>query len=101
MHKSLINKCITLEQDVSLPAYLTVDELAHRWRISRQMIYKMRRDGQLGTTYFGRAVRIAAAEVARIEAAFKPESTDQLRQSWLQASNQWPPVGWSVEIVVK
>ena len=52
-----------------LPTYITLTELARRWRVSRQTIFNMRRRGLLEAKKVGRLVRIPSAEVVRIEAS--------------------------------
>lgn len=71
MRKSLRGKCITVDHQAALPAFLTINELADRWRVSRQTIFNMRRGGQIDAKRFGRLVRIPASEVTRVEASFK------------------------------
>lgn len=38
--------------------YVTVAELAERWRVSKQFVYERVWNGQIEARYFGRSVRI-------------------------------------------
>jgi excisionase family DNA binding protein len=45
----------------------TVESLAERWAVSKDMIRKLIRNGELKAFHVGVAVRISAEEVARYE----------------------------------
>lgn len=49
----------------------TVETLAERWACSRDMIYKLIREGRLKVFRLGSSVRIPYAEVERIEQSGK------------------------------
>jgi excisionase family DNA binding protein len=54
--------------------YVTVAELAERWRVSKQFVYERVWSGEIAATYFGRSVRITeeAAEAYEDAAAEQP-----------------------------
>jgi excisionase family DNA binding protein len=54
------------------PAFLTVQELAARWKMSTRSIGRMTADGRLRVHRIGRLVRIAVADVVLFEAASRP-----------------------------
>jgi excisionase family DNA binding protein len=49
------------------PVYLTIDELAERWRISERHIYAIRKSGALTATKLGRALRFHIDDVLAYE----------------------------------
>ena len=51
--------------------YLTIPELAARWKISVPTVRRKLARGELAKVYIGRVVRIERSEVERIEAAWK------------------------------
>lgn len=53
---------------------LTYEALAERWSCSVSTLYAMVRRGELKTFRIGRATRISATEVARIERGEETES---------------------------
>lgn len=54
--------------------YLTIPELAQRWKISVPTVRRKIASGELAKVYIGRVVRIERAEVERIEQAWKAPS---------------------------
>ena len=54
--------------------YLTIPELAARWKISVPTVRRKIASGELAKVYIGRVVRIERAEVERIEQAWKAPS---------------------------
>lgn len=52
-------------------AYLTIPELAQRWKVSAATVRRKLASGELAKVHIGRVVRIERAEVERIEAAWK------------------------------
>jgi len=51
----------------SPPAFLTIDDLAHRWRLHRNSVRNVIDRGLLNPVHFGRAVRIPLSDVERYE----------------------------------
>lgn len=49
-------------------AYFTAPDLMKRWRLSERQVRRIFASGALKLTRFGKAVRVAAAEVLRYEA---------------------------------
>lgn len=49
--------------------YVTVAELAERWRVSKQFIYERVWDGRIEAKYFGRSVRITETAAQAYEEA--------------------------------
>ncbi len=54
------------------PAFLTVQELAARWKTSSRTIWRMIADGRLRVHRIGRLVRIALSVVVLFEAESGP-----------------------------
>ena len=54
--------------------YLTIPELAARWKISVPTVRRKLARGELAKVYIGRVVRIERTEVERIERAWKTPS---------------------------
>lgn len=54
--------------------YLTVPELAQRWKISIPTVRRKMATGELSKVYIGRVVRIERTEVERIERAWRAQS---------------------------
>lgn len=54
--------------------YLTIPELAKRWRISVPTVRRKLAAGELAKVYVGRHIRIERTEVLRIEAAWKAKA---------------------------
>jgi excisionase family DNA binding protein len=54
------------------PAFLTVRELAMRWKSSERHIWRMIADGRLRVHRIGRLVRIALADVVLFEVTSRP-----------------------------
>lgn len=51
--------------------YLTIPELAQRWKISAQTVRRKLARGELAKVHIGRVVRIERTEVERIERAWR------------------------------
>lgn len=51
--------------------YMTIPELAQRWKISVPTVRRKLARGELAKVYIGRVVRIERTEVERIEAQWK------------------------------
>ncbi len=51
--------------------YLTIPELAQRWKISVPTVRRKLARGEIAKVYIGRVVRVERAEVERIEQAWK------------------------------
>ena len=47
--------------------FLTIEEVAKRWQISRRQVHRYIRSGDLKAHYFGRSVRIAIEDVLLFE----------------------------------
>jgi hypothetical protein len=58
------------------PAYFTAPDLVKRWRLSERHVRRIFASGALTLTRFGKAVRVAAAEVFRYEADCSMSSVD-------------------------
>ena len=56
------------------PDYLTIKELAARWKLSQPTIRRKLASGELAMTRIGRVVRIERHEVERVEAAWRVPS---------------------------
>ncbi len=54
--------------------YLTIPELAARWKISVPTVRRKLARGELAKVYIGRVVRIERTEVERVERAWKTPS---------------------------
>ncbi|MFZ1324680.1 MAG: helix-turn-helix domain-containing protein [Candidatus Contendobacter sp.] len=54
--------------------YLTIPELAARWKISVPTVRRKLSSGELAKIYIGRVVRIERTEVERIERKWKTPS---------------------------
>ena len=55
--------------------YLTIPELATRWKVSVPTVRRKITRGELKKIYIGRVVRIEREEVERIEQSWKAQST--------------------------
>jgi excisionase family DNA binding protein len=49
------------------PEFLTVREIAHRWKISRRQVDRYIKSGELKAHYFGRSIRISMEDVLLFE----------------------------------
>ena len=56
------------------PDYLTIKELAERWKLSQPTIRRKLACGELAMVRIGRAVRIERSEVERVEIAWRVPS---------------------------
>jgi excisionase family DNA binding protein len=54
------------------PAFLTVKELADRWKLSTRSVWRLIADGRLRVHRIGRLVRIALADIVLFEATSRP-----------------------------
>jgi excisionase family DNA binding protein len=54
------------------PTFLTVREVAARWKSSERHIWRMIADGRLRVHRIGRLVRIALADIVLFEATSRP-----------------------------
>jgi excisionase family DNA binding protein len=54
------------------PAFLTVRELAVRWRSSERHIWRIIADGRLRVHHIGRLLRISLADIVLFEATSRP-----------------------------
>lgn len=63
------------------PRYYSLQELAARWNISDSTLRRWMREGELAVFRMGVKIRVAEAEVARMEAQWQSE-LDASRQAW-------------------
>jgi|GEM_PF-2534833 len=56
-------------------AFLTAEEVAERWRLSKMTVYRMIESGELTANVFSRTYRIPLSAVAKVEreSVFVPE----------------------------
>jgi excisionase family DNA binding protein len=61
-----------------IPRYLTVEEVADQFRVSRMTVYRMAKSGELPAVRFGRSYRISEQELnAYIARSMEPPSENQ------------------------
>jgi excisionase family DNA binding protein len=56
------------------PIYMTLDEVAERWKASRDMVAKQIREGRLTKVNIGSLVRVTLADVEAYEAANRTQA---------------------------
>ncbi|SKM40154.1 DNA binding domain, excisionase family [Mycobacteroides abscessus subsp. abscessus] len=57
------------ENDAAQPLLYTMEEAADRLRVSREYLYRMRKNGDLIVVRFGRRVLVESTEIERVIAA--------------------------------
>ncbi|MDS4028623.1 MAG: helix-turn-helix domain-containing protein [Candidatus Contendobacter sp.] len=69
--------------------YLTIQEVAARWKISVPTVRRMIAHGEVASVHIGRAVRIERSEIERFESSRRRADRDLIRAQESSLAQVW------------